>query len=171
MTVWRRNIPSHWGRQGIDADYSGLYVARKSRNPTWTPTPNMMARDPSLRPVAGGHPNNPLGTHAVYFYKNNGADSLLRAHGTNRPDTIGTNASSGCFRMFNQHAEHLYTYVRIAPGPTDSPAGKSPLLAHRHGLLVPGMRYDQAHVMSRTDVAASIARESALAARGPRPTF
>jgi hypothetical protein len=33
------------------------------------------------------------------------------------------------------------------------------------------MRYDQARVMNDNDIAVSIARESALAARGPRQTF
>ncbi|MGB4217669.1 MAG: peptidoglycan-binding protein [Bacillota bacterium] len=32
-------------------------------------------------------------------------------HGTNRPSSIGTAASQGCIRMFNQHVEELYRWV------------------------------------------------------------
>lgn len=32
-------------------------------------------------------------------------------HGTNRPQSIGHDVSHGCFRMFNQHIEELFTLV------------------------------------------------------------
>jgi L,D-transpeptidase ErfK/SrfK len=34
-------------------------------------------------------------------------------HGTNKPYSIGTNASHGCIRMFNEHVRDLYQYVEI----------------------------------------------------------
>jgi hypothetical protein len=34
-------------------------------------------------------------------------------HGTNRPGSIGTNASHGCIRMLNRHVEELYPWVKI----------------------------------------------------------
>jgi len=165
--------PIALGRQGVNADYNGLYVAYKDDDPTWTPTPSMRARNPSLpESVRGGHPNNPLGSHAVYFYNRDGSDSYLRAHGTRAADriTIGTNASSGCFRMLNEHAEHLYTFVRIPEGATNSPIGKSSLVPHRDGMYVPGVRYDRAHVLSPTDVALATLEEARIASLGPRPT-
>lgn len=33
-------------------------------------------------------------------------------HGTNKPSTIGYNASHGCVRMYNRDVEDLYTYVK-----------------------------------------------------------
>ncbi|MEW8985790.1 MAG: L,D-transpeptidase family protein, partial [Bacillus sp. (in: firmicutes)] len=33
-------------------------------------------------------------------------------HGTNRPDSIGNNASAGCIRMNNKDVEDLYKYVK-----------------------------------------------------------
>lgn len=33
-------------------------------------------------------------------------------HGTNKPNTIGSEASHGCIRMFNRDIEELYEYVR-----------------------------------------------------------
>ncbi len=46
-------------------------------------------------------------------------------HGTNKPWSIGTQASAGCIRMFNRHVEQLYriipegTLVRIVGRPSD----------------------------------------------------
>jgi hypothetical protein len=33
-------------------------------------------------------------------------------HGTNKPNSIGSNASGGCIRMNNKHVEELYSYVK-----------------------------------------------------------
>jgi peptidoglycan hydrolase-like protein with peptidoglycan-binding domain len=46
-------------------------------------------------------------------------------HGTNKPWSIGTQASAGCIRMFNRHVEQLYriipegTLVRLVGRPSD----------------------------------------------------
>ena len=76
----------------------------------------MVARDPAIRQqlvmtsrglgVPGG-PRSPLGARALYLAAN-GADSGYRIHGTIEPHTIGTNVSSGCIRMVDQDAIHLY---------------------------------------------------------------
>lgn len=97
------------GRAGKQ-DYDGEYVvSRKVEGPSWKPTAEMVAENPNLeQKTYGPGPNNPLGTHAVYFDFVSGGDSLLRAHGTNAPDSIGKEASSGCFRMYNAHAMDLY---------------------------------------------------------------
>lgn len=34
-------------------------------------------------------------------------------HGTNKPGSIGSHASHGCIRMFNQHVTELYSMVKI----------------------------------------------------------
>ena len=34
-------------------------------------------------------------------------------HGTNAPESIGTNASLGCIRMHNRHIETLFPLVRV----------------------------------------------------------
>ncbi|QDC09352.1 L,D-transpeptidase [Oceanicola sp. D3] len=78
--------------------------------PYWTPTANMVRRDPELYgPIRNGKPgglDNPLGARALYLYRN-GKDTLYRIHGTSEPKSIGMQASSGCIRMFNQDAMHL----------------------------------------------------------------
>ncbi len=90
--------------------WSGLTsVSEKRVNPSWTPTPEMIAENPRLPPwVPGGHPMNPLGTHALYL-----GSSAYRIHGTDAPWTIGTAASKGCVRMYNKDVQDLYPRVAI----------------------------------------------------------
>ena len=84
-------------------------VSDKKVNPAWTPTPHMLKENPNLPSfVPGGHPMNPLGVRAMYL----GATDY-RIHGTDAPWTIGTAASKGCIRMFNQDVIELYQRVRI----------------------------------------------------------
>ena len=64
----------------------------------------MRERDPRLPEVMTGGINNPLGAKALYL-----GNSLYRIHGTNDAKSIGYAASSGCFRMMNQHVMHLAT--------------------------------------------------------------
>ncbi|MFA5950110.1 MAG: L,D-transpeptidase [Hyphomicrobium sp.] len=84
-------------------------VSNKAVNPAWTPTPTMLAENPRLpRWVPGGHPMNPLGVRALYL----GA-STYRIHGTDAPWTIGTAASKGCIRMYNEDVLDLYPRVPV----------------------------------------------------------
>ncbi len=102
------------GREGFGWTGEGV-IARHSRWPTWTPPPEMIARDPSLakwKDGMPGGPENPLGARALYIYFD-GADSGYRIHGTNTPRSIGWAASSGCFRMLNQDVIDLYDRVPL----------------------------------------------------------
>ena len=68
----------------------------------------MLKRHPELpKFVEGGSPKNPLGPRALYLHRD-GADTGYRFHGTIQPWSIGTDASSGCIRMFNEDAIDLY---------------------------------------------------------------
>jgi hypothetical protein len=85
-------------------------VTEKRENPSWTPTPTMVAENPRLpRWVPGGHPMNPLGVRALYL-----GSSMYRIHGTDAPWTIGTAVSKGCIRLYNQDVLDLYP--RVAKG-------------------------------------------------------
>lgn len=101
------------GRAGME--WSGeAKVAYKREWPRWTPTPNMIARDPDRyrkweNGMEGGE-TNPLGARALYLF-DNGEDTLYRIHGTNEPWSIGKNMSSGCIRMMNQDVIDLYRRV------------------------------------------------------------
>jgi lipoprotein-anchoring transpeptidase ErfK/SrfK len=95
------------GREGFQ--WQGLLkISRKAEWPDWTPPPEMIERQPYLPRFMAGGPGNPLGARALYL----GA-TVYRIHGTNRPDTIGTAVSSGCFRLVNADVTDLYDRVPI----------------------------------------------------------
>lgn len=93
-----------------EARWEGLTsVSQKRVNPSWTPTPSMVAKNPRLpRWVPGGHPMNPLGVRALYL-----GSSTYRIHGTDAPWLIGQQVSSGCIRMYNQDVIELYPRVKV----------------------------------------------------------
>ena len=108
-------------RYGVGVGKAGMsmrgtaYVARKAKWPTWTPTPNMIRREPRYAAYAGGMqggPGNPLGARALYLYRGS-VDTMYRIHGTNQPRSIGQAMSSGCIRMLNEHVEQLYEKVGV----------------------------------------------------------
>lgn len=96
-----------------DARWQGTTnVSMKRVNPDWRPTPTMLRKNPRLPTwVPGGHPMNPLGIRALYL----GA-SAYRIHGTDAPWTIGTAASSGCIRMYNEDVVDLYNRTNVGTG-------------------------------------------------------
>lgn len=84
-------------------------VVRKRENPDWRPTPSMRKRMPELPPYIGPGPNNPLGERALYL-----GWRYYAIHGTNNPASIGTRATSGCFRM--RPDDVLWLYDRVGLG-------------------------------------------------------
>jgi lipoprotein-anchoring transpeptidase ErfK/SrfK len=68
----------------------------------------MIARQPYLARFMAGGEGNPLGARAIYLGK-----TMYRIHGTNAPQTIGTNVSSGCIRLLNADVIDLYSRVTI----------------------------------------------------------
>jgi len=107
-------------RYGVGVGKAGLTfkgtatIKRKAKWPSWTPTANMIRRNPGkyakfAKGVPGG-PKNPLGARALYLYKGN-RDTYYRIHGTTQPSSIGRSVSNGCIRMINAHAIDLYERV------------------------------------------------------------
>ena len=91
-----------------------LKISRKKANPPWTPTPSMRRENPALPAhVPGGHPQNPLGSHALYL-----GSTLYRIHGTDAPWTIGQPVSRGCVRMHNADVADLYARVPVGTSVT-----------------------------------------------------
>ncbi|RUM00710.1 L,D-transpeptidase [Rhizobium chutanense] len=107
-TSWGEQFayPIAVGREGKQW-YGTTRVVSKRLHPEWRPTASMRQKNPRLPAVVKPGPANPLGTRAIYL-----ADGLLRIHGTNDPTSIGTNASSGCFRMYREDVEELYDMVQ-----------------------------------------------------------
>lgn len=92
-----------------------FYVGAKKVWPSWTPTPEMIERDPaSYARWADGMPggiNNPLGSRGLYLFQPGRGDTFLRIHGTNEPQTIGRRVSNGCARLINDQMIELYDHV------------------------------------------------------------
>ncbi|MGO4571978.1 L,D-transpeptidase [Microvirga sp. 2TAF3] len=87
-----------------EARVDGKYV-----RPAWSP-PDEVRRDNPRLPyvIPGGAPNNPMGARAITLDRGQYA-----IHGTNRPSSIGTYASYGCIRMFNEDIVDLYEQVGV----------------------------------------------------------
>lgn len=92
-------------------------IARKAAWPRWTPTQNMIKRNPKqyarYKDGVDGGPGNPMGARALYMHKD-GIDTYYRVHGTNKPSSIGKGVSAGCIRLINQDAIDLFS--RVKPG-------------------------------------------------------
>ena len=83
-------------------------IVRKVEGPTWTPTPSMRERDPSLPKVVPAGPENPLGTHALYL-----SWQYYRIHGTHDTRKIGRRSSDGCIGLYNEMIADLYQYAKV----------------------------------------------------------
>lgn len=103
------------GREGLEFKGAAT-VGDKQEWPRWIPTLDMQKREPKkygqYKDGMPGGPDNPLGARAIYLYQGK-KDTHIRIHGTNQPQTIGTNSSNGCFRMVNEHVKDLYGRVRM----------------------------------------------------------
>lgn len=103
------------GREGLEFKGKAT-VGDKQEWPRWIPTLDMQKREPKkygqYKDGMPGGPDNPLGARAIYLYQGK-KDTHIRIHGTNQPQTIGTNSSNGCFRMVNEHVKDLYSRVRM----------------------------------------------------------
>ncbi len=84
-----------------------MYVERKVTRPTWY-VPATIAEDhrkkgdPLPAQVPPG-PENPLGEYALYLSR-----SSYLIHGTNKPASIGMNATNGCLRLYPEDIRKLY---------------------------------------------------------------
>jgi lipoprotein-anchoring transpeptidase ErfK/SrfK len=103
------------GKAGFSWQGRGV-IQRKAKWPRWTPSEDMVSRQPDLRQFAasegGAIPglNNPLGARALYIFKD-GRDTLYRVHGTPDWQSVGKATSSGCVRMLNQDVIDLFDRV------------------------------------------------------------
>lgn len=141
-----------------------MHVARKAVRPTWY-VPASIAEahrkkgDPLPATVPPG-PDNPLGEYALYL---SNAGYLI--HGTNKPASIGLNATNGCLRLYPESIETLY---RETPVNTPVLIVNQPyLVGQRDGVL-----YLEAHVPAADagakELASINARVKAIASQSAR---
>lgn len=83
-------------------------ISRKVLDPAWAPPAAIRKDNPRLPAIVQPGPNNPLGVAVLVL--GNGRYGI---HGTNRDETIGTDASYGCFRMHNADILALFRQVEI----------------------------------------------------------
>jgi lipoprotein-anchoring transpeptidase ErfK/SrfK len=103
------------GLEGLAFEGVGV-IQRKAMWPSWRPTTSMIAREPErYGPLASGMPPgpmNPLGSRALYLYRN-GIDTLFRIHGSMEEASIGQSVSSGCIRLLNHDVIDLHRRVPV----------------------------------------------------------
>jgi len=63
--------------------------------------------------IPGGDPRNPLGPRWIGLSVPGTSGYTYGIHGNSSPWSIGTYASSGCVRMYNEDVTWLYTHVEI----------------------------------------------------------
>ena len=158
------------GRQGRSIRGNAT-VQTKREWPGWTPTANMLRREPEVySPFRDGIPGglaSPLGARALYIYRG-GRDTFYRIHGTNDLQSIGNSGSAGCIRMFNQDIIHLYDAVdlpmpvvirspeeslRIDPEFYDRGVELPPKILSREDLLNGAASFDDLDRMARDEFA------------------
>lgn len=83
-------------------------IVMKRPEPSWSPTPSMIERNPDLPRYVGPGPDNPLGVRAM----NLGWQYYL-IHGGNDIRKIGRQSSSGCIGTHNEHILEIYERAQI----------------------------------------------------------
>lgn len=79
-------------------------VTQKVVAPPWRATKGELERNPDWPTfVAGGAPDNPLGSHALYL-----SWPAYRIHGTHDTRKIGRRSSNGCIGLYNEHIQQLF---------------------------------------------------------------
>jgi len=102
------SYPIGVGREGLDTPTGKTSIVRKKAGPTWYPTQRMLDEDTELEAVVPPGPENPLGTHALYF-----GWPTYAMHGTNRPFGIGRRVSSGCIRLYPEDISKFFEQVPV----------------------------------------------------------
>ena len=86
-------------------------VDGKHVNPAWSPPPVVKRDNPQLPDIIpGGSPSNPMGPRALTLDR-----SEIAIHGTTKSmrRSIGTAASYGCIRMYNEDIVDLFERVAV----------------------------------------------------------
>lgn len=101
-------FPLGVGREGWGTPLGSTEITRKAKNPIWYPPESIRAEKPDLPTVVRPGPDNPLGSHALYF-----AWPKYLIHGTNQPWGIGRRVSHGCIRLYPEDIAQLFEAVAV----------------------------------------------------------
>lgn len=109
LTLYRGDTVLHTypvavGREGWQTPTGEFEVRQMVQDPTWM--------NPFTREVIdGGHPRNPLGRYWIGFWTD--GTNWVGMHGTPNPETVGTAASHGCIRLYNDDIQALFGQVTM----------------------------------------------------------
>ncbi|MRR57881.1 MAG: peptidase [Deltaproteobacteria bacterium] len=112
-------------------------VARKAARPTWHVPASIAERHRKKGDILPAQippgPDNPLGEYALYLSKTG-----YLIHGTNKPASIGLQATNGCMRLYPENIEMLYK---------DTPVNTPVLIVNQPYLIGQrdGVLYMEAH--------------------------
>lgn len=101
-------FPLGVGKEGWDTPLGTTEIVRKKEGPAWYPPDSIRELKPHLPKVVPPGPNNPLGSHALYF---DWPTYLI--HGTNMPWGVGRRVSHGCIRLYPEDIAQLFALVPI----------------------------------------------------------
>ncbi|MFD2167945.1 L,D-transpeptidase family protein [Thalassotalea euphylliae] len=106
-------FPVGIGRLGLETPRTTTYIGEKRKDPIWRPGPEMKQRYLEEKGIELADevlpgPNNPFGKYALRL-----ATSEYLIHGTNQRFGVGTRASSGCIRMYDDDIRWLYDNVPL----------------------------------------------------------
>ena len=100
-------FPVGIGDQGKDTPVGTFSIVEKIRNPAWHVPKSIKEEKPDLPDVVPPGPDNPMGSRALRL-----SHRSVLIHGTNKPWGIGTRASHGCIRMYEEDIIRLFTMVK-----------------------------------------------------------
>ncbi len=87
--------------------------------------------------IPGGHPNNPLGDRWLGINARGTNGTTYAIHGNNNAGSIGTYASAGCVRMYNDDVRWLFDQVKVnTPVVITSTSQSFEAIAASHGYNV-----------------------------------
>ena len=101
-------FPLGVGKEGWDTPLGTTEIVRKKVGPAWFPPDSIRELKPHLPKVVPPGPNNPLGSHALYF---DWPTYLI--HGTNMPWGVGRRVSHGCIRLYPEDIALLFELVPL----------------------------------------------------------
>ena len=107
----KTSYPIAVGREGWETPTGEFEVIQMVENPIW--------EHPFTGELVPTGPNNPLGNRWIGFWTD--GTNVIGFHGTPNEETVGTAASHGCIRMFNEDVLALFSLVEIGTPVTVHP--------------------------------------------------
>lgn len=99
----KTSYPIAVGRDGWETPTGNYEVIQAIENPSW--------EHPFTGEIVPPGPTNPLGARWIGFWTD--GTNYIGFHGTPEEETVGTAASHGCVRMYDEDAIALFEKVKI----------------------------------------------------------